>query len=80
MSFRDRTAIVYLLRDALVVVDADFRETQRIPLPKDAKIVSATVAASFISVEREEASPLLFQDDGSLVIAVSWPEEVSQRI
>lgn len=69
---------MYLLRDAIVIVDADFREVQRLALPKDARILSAKVAGSFILIEREDATPLLFQDEQGQLTSASWPEQVSK--
>lgn len=60
-------------------MDANFRELQKLPLPKDAKIKSATVAGSYVLVEREDAVPLMFIDridrSGKLE-PLEWPEEV----
>lgn len=67
---------MYLLRDSIVIVDDNFREVQRLSLPKDARVQSAVIAGSYILVEREEASPLLFKDQEGTLASVSWPEQV----
>lgn len=74
--FREQTAILYLLRDTLVLVDANFRELQKLPLPKEAKIKAATVAGEYVLVEREEASPLLFHDNSGKLESRAWPVDV----
>lgn len=78
-AFRNETSILYLLRDAIVIVDAKFREQQRVALPKDAKVLSATIAGSYVLIEREEAPALLFRDDGVQLGSMTLPGEVSVR-
>lgn len=75
-AFRNGTHILYLLRDSLVIVNGHFREVQKLPLAKEAKIKSATLAGSFILVERQEAHPLLFQDQNGTLVSVALPENV----
>lgn len=57
-------------------MDANFRELQKLPLPKDAKIKSAAVAGSYILVEREDTVPLMFIDRSGKLEPLEWPEEV----